>query len=92
MKFSRFQPLEYTTPEPEKPHSDWFQEEIDTKFRLSLSQTREELRQAMRYKAAWESMIQEISSIAGGNDLPLVKERRLRDCMAVIRKNWPDLA
>lgn len=94
--FSRFTPSDLT-PKPSNLQKlqvaqDWYQAELDEKFRLSLSQTRTELRSAMRYKAAWEFLVEEVKSIAGGNEMPLVKEKRLAACLKIVKKNWSDLA
>lgn len=96
MKFTRFTPSDLT-PKPSNVQKlqiaqDWFQAELDEKFRLSLSQTREELRQAMRYKAAWEFLVEEVKSIAEGMELPPIKEKRLAACLKIVKKNWSDLA
>lgn len=92
MKFSRFQRLDHTTPEPEKQPVDWYKRAENEVYCLSLEQTRSELRAAIRYKQAWEFLWQEVESIASGRELPLMKERRLEACLKIVRKNWPDLS
>lgn len=91
MQYSRFQRLDDTPVESEKPAIDWFQEAEDDKFRLSLRQTRAELSAALRYKQAFEMVYQEIESICENHELPLVKERRLIACLKSVRKNFPEL-
>lgn len=90
-KFSRFSQVDYTPPEREKPAIDWFKEAEDAKFRLSLTQTRSELRDALRYKQAFEFVLQEMVSICENHELPLTKERRLIACLKAVRKNFGDL-
>ncbi len=63
----------------------------DMRYSLSLNQTREELKQALRYKQAYEFMIQEIEGIVSSKALPLVKVTRLERCLATLGTNYPDL-
>lgn len=91
--YSNFRPDYTTSPDVSKDNlpSSWHQEEMDAKFRLSLSQTRAELQQAMRYKSAFEHLRQGMEEIADANALPAVQKRTAECYMRLLRKNWPEL-
>lgn len=93
--FSNFSPdYSNTDPDVSEPNlpSNWRQEAEDEKFRLSLAQTRDELRQALRYRQAYELLRQGMEEIAEKPALPPEQKRTAESYMRILRKTWPELA